>query len=411
MQFYSENANPSDFAIARLHQQSRGAFFFKVAAVVVVTVYISNLHGYLYTVGDAFKLLHYQLAVIGLAAIALIVRHEAILHRLPSALIIWIGLFLILIFSSFLSSAQTQASVDQMIFGLRAGVLLFSFTVLLVPEYRSKEVLYALVFCVLLAVGLHVYDFLNPTFSSNFGRAAGFHQNSNASGKVVAIAMVLSCVVLPKPIRLVYCVIAGIAVLITFSRSAMLLWVIGIIGLAATGNLVFRSKVAAVIVFGGLGLLTILAIVSGSMLDAFQAVGLDKYLTTGTLSRLGGDAAELQDASAAGRINVLWHSLAEFQKHPWFGSGLGATSEWISLQRPHNLYLMLAVEAGIFGLLVFLALIATLWFHTNAVGRVAVVMYAVSSFFTHNNLEHPATLCLLAIMIALYPRTDTMLAR
>jgi O-antigen ligase len=68
------------------------------------------------------------------------------------------------------------------------------------------------------------------------------------------------------------------------------------------------------------------------------------------------------------------------------------------------MYLMLAVESGIVGLLVFLLLIGILWLHSNSIGRVAVVLYAVSSFFSHTNLEQPAILCLMAMVAVFYPR-------
>ena len=369
-------------------------------------MYLSNIHGYLYEVGDTFKLLHYQIAVIGLGLLALVTRYEWIMPRIPQPIIYWLGAFLILVLISFFRSTQTDAAVEQMIFGFKTAALLFSFVVLVAGEGRTRAMMNLLIGVTLLLVALNIYDFFNPTFSSSSGRAAGFHQNSNATGKVIAITMVLAASSVPARLRIAFCMVAGIGILLTFSRSALLLWTIGMVGLAATGALGVRSRLAyaAGIVVACLAIVA--AIYSGLMLTVFETLGLDQYLTRGTLSRLGGAAASLQDASATGRINAIWYSLGEFSKFPWLGAGLGATSEWISLQRPHNLYLMLAVEAGMLGVLVFVSLLLILWRSVNSTGRVVVFMYAVSSFFTHNNLEHPATLCLLALVLALYPSSE-----
>ena len=48
---------------------------------------------------------------------------------------------------------------------------------------------------------------------------------------LVAISMVLSCTILPRKLRLAYCFIVGAGILITFSRSSWLLWVVGVTGL------------------------------------------------------------------------------------------------------------------------------------------------------------------------------------
>jgi len=220
--------------------------------------------------------------------------------------------------------------------------------------------------------------------------------------------MVLGCLAVPKKLRLAFCMFAGVGILVTFSRSSWLLWVIGITGLGLTGQVFFRSKIASIVVLGAVVLLAVYALLVGTLLSLFESLGFDQYLTGGTVSRLGGGGAAFQDASATGRIGAIWHSLSEFQKHPWLGGGLGTTAEWVSMNRPHNLYLMYAVDAGIFGLLLIFALVGILWSQVNSIGRVAVLLYAVSSVFTHNNLEQAHMLCLIAIMIVAYPRRDCL---
>lgn len=381
-----------------------GSLFFSLGTAFLVVLFISSVHDYSYFRWHEIKPLYFQLLAVGLAGVALVTHANIVANGFPKALLAWIGLYLGLQLVSFLVSTQTEASVGQLIFALKSAALLFSFVVLLLLEPESKWISRIVVVVAILSVAINIYDFLVPTFSTTPGRAAGLYQNSNISGRIITMSMVLSCLAIPKHLRPVYCLIVGIGVLLTFSRSSWLLWAIGITGLAATGQVFLKSKVASAFVFGSVGLLVVFALLSGIMLDIFQAIGVDQYLTGGTTARLGGGAGTFSDASAAGRIDAIWYSLSEFRQHPWFGAGLGATTDWITLNRPHNMYLMLAVESGIVGLLVFLLLIGILWLHSNSIGRVAVVLYAVSSFFSHTNLEQPAILCLMAMVAVFYPR-------
>ena len=141
-------------------------------------------------------------------------------------------------------------------------------------------------------------------------------------------------------------------------------------------------------------------------MDVFDATGYDVYLDDNMAARLSGSRSISQDGSINTRIELVRENMLEFQKHPWFGNGLGATSEGLAIYKPHNLYLTVAVEGGIFGLLVLFALIGILWTNVDSVGRVAVVIYAASCLFSHNNLQQGHLLCLLTIMIVVYRRPE-----
>lgn len=373
-------------------------------AIFLIVLYISSAYDHFFTTEFPLKPLYWHLLAVGLAGITILVRSDEVFARYPTAILVWIGVYLGQVLVGFLYSSQTEVNVEYFIYGLETAALLFAFLVLFLPVINSKVITHTLIVVVLFSVCVNYIEFLYPTLSNPVGRAAGWFENANTAGYVMSISMVLSCLAVPRKFRLAYCIIVGTGVLLTFSRSSWILWAIGMIGLSATGKVFSQARLASVFAIGSLSLLVIYALWSGAVLDLFFATGYDQYLDNNTVARLAGGESISQDASINTRIEMVRKSLTEFQQHPWFGAGLGATSEWLTINRPHNLYLMVAVEAGIFGLLVLLALIGILWTNVDSVGRVAVVMYAVSSLFSHNSLEDARLLCLIAIMIAVYKR-------
>ncbi len=71
----------------------------------------------------------------------------------------------------------------------------------------------------------------------------------------------------------------------------------------------------------------------------------------------------LSDASSIDRITLWWQALETWLLFPWFGLGIGQYANWLYPEvgqtipyYAHNLYLDLAVETGLLGLVSFLAL-------------------------------------------------------
>jgi hypothetical protein len=65
------------------------------------------------------------------------------------------------------------------------------------------------------------------------------------------------------------------------------------------------------------------------------------------------------------------------------------------------MYLSMLAQGGVLGLAVFVALPAMLWYRSNGLGRLLVVLYALFSLATHNNLDQPAMLVFLAMIVAM----------
>ena len=104
-----------------------------------------------------------------------------------------------------------------------------------------------------------------------------------------------------------------------------------------------------------------------------------------------------------------------FLDNPVLGRGTGATSRAIVQEGPHNMYLMLMAEQGIVGLALYIALWVALlkrgrWIsrwartsHESDIGKtmtLLAIFFAVYGFFSHNVLEEPHTMFVLAFVVA-----------
>lgn len=374
-------------------------------AVFLVFLYVSGAYDHFYGIDFPVKPLYWHLLIVGLAGITILVRSDEVFATYPKVMLIWIGVFLGQLLITFLYSSQTEVSVEHLIFGLETAALLFAFLVLLLPVINSKVITGTLLVVVLFSVYSNYAGVLSSDDATSIRRAAGWYENANSAGYIISISMVLSCLVVPRKFRMAYCIFVGTGVFLTFSRSAWILWAIGMIGLSTTGKLFLQARLASIFVVGSLSILVLYVLWSGAILDMFRASDYDQYLGSNITGRLAGGESITQDESMIARVEMVRKSISEFAQRPWFGSGVGATSEWLTVNRPHNLYLMVAVEAGIFGLLVLFALFGIIWTQVDSVGRVAVVMYAASGLFSHSSLEDARMLCLLAIIIAVYRRS------
>jgi O-antigen ligase len=104
-----------------------------------------------------------------------------------------------------------------------------------------------------------------------------------------------------------------------------------------------------------------------------------------------------------------------FLESPLVGQGTGVTSLAIRQDGPHNMYLLLMAEQGVVGLLLYVSLFGILlrrgWTlarsgamaHDQDVGRMLVIFglfLAAYGLFSHNVLEEPHTVFLLAFVVA-----------
>jgi O-antigen ligase len=123
----------------------------------------------------------------------------------------------------------------------------------------------------------------------------------------------------------------------------------------------------------------------------------------------------IADPAVEGRrygARVAWNM---FMDEPLIGHGPGVTSRHVVQEAPHNVYLDLMAEQGLFGLALYLGLLATLaraglrlartaaTLHDQEIGRMMMlfaVFLAAYGFFIHNVLREPFTVFVLAFVVA-----------
>jgi hypothetical protein len=63
------------------------------------------------------------------------------------------------------------------------------------------------------------------------------------------------------------------------------------------------------------------------------------------------------------------------------------------------MYLRFFVEGGLCGLLLYLLLMALLWFTSSGVDRVLALQIVIASFFNHNLLEIPTVIMVMTFLL------------
>ncbi|MGI4719747.1 MAG: O-antigen ligase family protein [Janthinobacterium lividum] len=253
---------------------------------------------------------------------------------------------------------------------------------------RVMVVLAVLLPCAVIA------DFLRPglfyapdTPGTVVGRAAAVYLNPTMAGEVLLLLCLFACLAVPMRWRAPLLLLAGAAVLTTFSRSAILAWIL-VLGILATCRSLPKSALAV-------GALAIGAALLG--FGMFESYLLSRSDFEGAaagniLARLDFFSNfSLGDDSAAERSEVLRSGWELFLQNPVFGAGAGATQFWEHRGGTHNQLLMFAAEYGCFGVGLWAWMAAILWrgrlFEDTGLRLALVALYLTMSMFTHLMLD------------------------
>ncbi|MDN5869960.1 MAG: O-antigen ligase family protein [Nitrococcus sp.] len=377
------------------------------AAVVFFLLWFGS-YAYLYAfqIGGPKPLYSYFLLLGTVSAYAL---YRSAKHRplIPVAdqwmamLFGWLAVYFVYGSFQFLRSTQDQWALQDFI-TLGEMVLLTGAFVGLLAEARRVDIASA-AFALLAAVGtaVNLWDFFIPTFSKVPGRAAGLYVNPGIAGSFIALAMVAGITQVPHRLRWFYLLLCGTGVVVTFSRESWIIWGLAVLGLAWQGYLnKGRQRWLVLIIGGAVGLGVVVGLFSGFLGDIVADSSLSSYLTPNTKVRLGIGASSLSDDSAQLRENLIYGSLELASRHPWLGYGLGEAVHWDYAVGTHNMYLLFLVQGGVTGLFLYLSLMALLWRASAGVGKLLMLQIAVSSLFSHNHLDQPAIVLIMAFIVA-----------
>lgn len=372
-----------------------------------VLLYFSNAHLFFFdALLTSFRPFYWYLITYVFGTALLVLRQGL---RFPPShylrLIVWAILFTMIASASFILISQADVyALDVFIQSAEAMALLIMFTLFFRDERIARGATYAVLVVVIFSVLMNYADFFHLLgnkiqFSFVAGRAAGLYVNPNLSGQQLVMGMVLSLFVIPRKLRWWYCLFVATGMFLTFSRGAILLWAIAVLGLA-WGNVFILPKKLSVTAIGLGAVFLGMALVAGNWVGVFKSAGLDNYLNANTSSRIGQSFLDQNDYSSNARVQVAEQGLSMSLEKPVFGWGVGATKNPSTAIAPHNMYLLLGIEYGIVGVLMLVGLIWLLWKGGNERSPIIAVLYAVGGFFSHNNLDQPTVILVLALAIA-----------
>ncbi len=331
------------------------------------------------------------------------------IRTMPKPMVVAMSIYLVVSILSLATVAAGEAAIQD----FRNKVLSVFFVCLMYVIYEQKslkQVKYAILVAVLMAVCNNFYELSNPqAFSElNPGRPGGFYINPTKTGAALMLGMLLTVNEIKKPLRLLYVMFVGIGIMLTFTRGAILGWVISVVLLIA--GRVFTNQRRKV-VLPLLLLVTLLAI-------ADPLTALTNYFSGGTdgsywnvLNRLEQfQSPSLDDDSAKERKTVAKEAWQMFGEHPFWGNGLGSTNsspstKWSGRVSTHNMYLYYMADNGIIGLLFLPGAILAVVYQNNGEPKIILICYAIFmglwGIFSHNVLEERYILSNFALVAAM----------
>jgi len=385
-------------------------------AAVVAIIFLTNWPTYRYTVyGGMIPLYYYILP--GLMIVPLLLAEpQAAVRFLRDPLLWWFfafvltGLVWLLLAQDFLEEASRQ-------WRLRLLALMFIYSItLLASEAQQRVLAWVIVACVVVSCAFNWFDVLRPyrfvprgIEGASEGRGAGLYINPNAAASFIVAGAIASLAFLPSRLRglLLVCCVFGVAA--TFSRGGFVMITTATLGAMA---LRLMSRAQAMLL-----LVTLPLLIGGVSLayDYLISASESQHIHT-VLQRLAWfqEPAD-EDFAVEGRKQGAANAWQIFLEHPVTGGGTGATSRAILLEGPHNMYLLLMAEQGFLGLALYVSLVWLLiqrgWrgmrrspsardrdvFATLVLFGVYLAVYG---FFSHNVLEEPQTMFVLAFVIA-----------
>jgi polysaccharide biosynthesis protein PslJ len=192
-------------------------------------------------------------------------------------------------------------------------------------------------------------EVIRIVYGTQLERATGTSVDANLFGGLMMITTALVAAqllaretLLPRPALLAIGLIAGAALVLTFSRSA---WVGTGVALVYLGLVLERRAL-------------ILVAVAVAVIIAVPQLR----------DRIGG-AMTVQDAASVMRVEEYRTSVALIGAHPLLGVGFGPAMELDLVRRVSNMYLLIAEEMGLIGLAVLLGILGIVL--RRAVRRVA----------------------------------------
>jgi hypothetical protein len=402
--------------IGRRRRKNFFVYFQSTLAVGAVAIFFTFLDIYLWeSVKIVPPVVFINLYIAAVALLFIFAKSSKLAYRIPVELIVWCSGYATVSFLSFLlllslPSYPGEAGLQQLRTRILSEVFLLIMFVIFSKYPKVQNITrLAICFATIVAIFNNILELSDPSIFgvlNNTGRAAGLYVNPNITGCALMLGLIFGIGILPQSIRIIYAVIVLIGIILTFSRGAMIGWVV-VMGIFYATHLIPRRQ----LVIGVISIIGISVIFGSALsglfdLDELQRSGMITANFDNIRERLEWFQNPKSEDSADSRLEVVAIAWKMFGDHPLFGNGLASTdnlNNWgIST---HNMYLLHIADHGILGILILPTLVYAVL--RNAQGESKYVGWAFGAFillwgfFSHNILEERDTLMCFALLAAM----------
>jgi O-Antigen ligase len=327
------------------------------------------------------------------------------LANLPKPLLAWMLFYVGIALLSLMTVSADEISFTD----FRSKVLSVLFIALMYSIFQQRsinQVKCTILFVLFMSVCNNMMELLNPRMfsESNVGRPAGFYIDPNKTGCALMLMMLLSVNIVKKPYRWIILLVAGIGIMATFSRGAIIGWVICTL-LLIIGRVVCeqrRKVIVPIVIF-----IMLLASLNPlqALTDYFK--GDPTGANWDIVNRLEEfQNPSLKEDSAMERQAVAAGGWMLFGNHPFWGNGLASTRKWmVSEVSTHNMYLYYMADHGILGVLFLPGAIFAVVYRNRGEEQTILICFAVFlslwGLFSHEVLAERYTLSSFALIAAM----------
>ncbi len=376
------------------------------ALVVILCLVYLEIPYYIHERDEGFVPKYFYYAFFVVVAPLLILRFRSLSSYVISPYSLWAFALIMLSIAHLLFALdggdQSRASLigTRIQYALLAVLLGFACSI---TRSTSYERIFP--FLAVLIPTMVIVDFLNPGVFDPLGRpegggaerAAATFVNPNKAGEAMLITLLLAIPVLRPPYRALLLLLVGAGVILTFSRGAILGWILLWLFMLLRKAVPKYTLALALVALGALPML----------LASFESYLSGRDDLVARLDDILGRLEFFQhqtfdDGSALERAQVLEAGLDLFLQNPVFGAGAGATHLWSLRSSTHNQPVMLAAEYGVFGIALWVWLAVILWkgkyFQDRTFQLIPLIGFIFLSMFTHNMLDFPYWLVTFALV-------------
>jgi O-antigen ligase len=378
-----------------------GIYYGKLLVMIAVAVFYTNMPNY-FNWSDIIPADSAPIRWIigfGLLSLPFLLIQGLRSDILKSPLTLWCFGYAWIAMAGFLLSSQSDIAWQEVRWRFIAIVELMMFMTLFAHEELARLARQAIVVAVLFGVAVNIYELFDPmSFSRVLGRSAGLYMNPNQAGQALVLGMIFGISVLPAWSRAPFILLTGIGIFPTFSRSAILEWVIIVVSFMLMRRVRPRDFFLAVAVS-----LLLVAVLLLPRLDQFLTT-LDSsgVINKNVAERLDWftDPTGVSDDSSWERSYLLKQAWDKTAEHPFLGSGTGTSRE--VAMGAHNQYLMFMQDHGLLGAAILpLLVLAVTWGARGEVRNLAIIFggtVILQGFMSHDILNQLELLMLFALM-------------